>query len=233
MDIVRQEVVAGNRVDISEFGLFQALRHPEYILIEAEAAERYLMPPSVEVVFEAAITASDSEMPEVGGALYFIPDASFEEEANSPFALFEPTMVNEGVHFPGLLEVVVNEPKATEEESNIKIDTGTEKPTTLVEPELPETPETPEVPKSHEILVSPVTPVTLEPLITSEVPEAPSTPSTPKTLSTSEIPVVSEEREASVPRHQQKRPPIWIPILGGAVVALVAFLFSRQRGLEE
>lgn len=90
-------------------------RHPEYILIEAEAGERYLMPPSVEVVFEAAIMASNPETVEVGNALHFIPDASFEEEANSPFALFEPTLVNEGVHFPGLTEVVVNEPKAAEE----------------------------------------------------------------------------------------------------------------------
>ena len=81
IDIVRQEVVAGNRVDIGEFGLFQALRHPEYILIEAEAGERYLMPPSVEVVFEAAIMASNPETVEVGNALHFIPDCAAGSEA--------------------------------------------------------------------------------------------------------------------------------------------------------
>lgn len=188
MEIVRQEVVASNRVDISEFGVFQALKKPEYILVDPEVGERYLMPPSVEVVFEAALTASDPETPEVGHALHFIPDASFVEEANSPFALFEPTLVNEGVHFPGLTEVVVHEPKAAEE--GVETETDTDESATLDIPETSKVPETPE---------------------------------------TAEVPDIHEVNEVLVPSHQRKRPPIWIPILGGALVALVAFLFSRRR----
>jgi DNA-binding protein HU-beta len=196
MDIVRQEVVAGNRVDVSEFGLFQALRHPEYILIEAETGERYLMPPSVEVVFEPAIITSDSETPDVASSLHFIPDASFEEEANSPFALFEPTLVNEGVHFPNLTEVVVNEPKAAGKGYE------TEKPA------IPDTSEVPQMPQTSE---SHVTPVILD---TLEVPD---------------MVEVNEVSEPGIPSHQRKRLPLWIPILGGAVVALLALLFSRHR----
>ena len=44
MDIVRQELIAGNRVDVSEFGVFQALKQSEYILIDLGTGERYLMP---------------------------------------------------------------------------------------------------------------------------------------------------------------------------------------------
>lgn len=114
-----------------------------------------------------------------------------------------------------------------------------EEPVTL---EMPKPSIISEAQQEPAISITPELPEKLEPLITSEAPEAPSTPSTPsipstpstpKTLSTSETPAVTEEREPCVPNHQQKRPPIWIPILGGAVVALVAFLFSNRRESEE
>lgn len=210
-DIVRQEVVAGNRVGIGEFGLFQALRHPEYILIEAEAGERYLIPPSVEVVFEAAITASDSETLEVGSALHFIPDTSFEEEANNPFALFEPTLVHEGVHFPGLAEVFVNESKAVADGT----ETGTEEPATL------------NITDTFEVSG------TTETVDTSDTPKASDILKVSRTPETPQVPSIPETSEVSEPTHQQKRSSIWIPVIGGVVIAFMALLFSRQRLTEE
>ncbi len=201
MDIVRQELIAGNRVDISEFGVFQALKQSEYILIDLETGERYLMPPSVEVVFEAAIVASDFQTSEADHALHFIPDTSFEEEANSPFALFEPTLINEGVYFPGMTEVVINEPKEAGEELEV----------TSVIPETLDTVESLEssgIPNASETLEALETPETSE---TSETPEAPEVPSIPDLC------------------HQRRPPSIWIPIIGGAVVALVTFLLSRHK----
>ncbi len=210
MDIVRQELIAGNRVDISEFGVFQALKQQEYVLVDLEAGERYLMPPSVEVVFEAAVAYSDSEMIPDAKPLQVIPDAAFEEEANGSFALFEPTLINEGVYFPGLAEVVINEPKATGEEGGA--------PDTFDTPGTHDTPDTPDTPEISEI---------------PGTPEIPEIPGTPEMSDTPEFPEMNKEGEAIEPSRHCTRSLIWIPVIGGAVVALVAFLFSRRRDFGE
>ena len=72
IDTVVEELLAGNRVDISDFGLFQTRKQSEYILVDRETNERYLMPPSLEVVFEAAGVASDPAL--TSNIPHFLPE---------------------------------------------------------------------------------------------------------------------------------------------------------------
>ena len=124
IEIISQELITGNRVDISGFGLFQAKKQSEYILIDEGTGERYLMPPYVEVVFETAIGASGPEVP-AGNALNYIPDTALEEEANSSFSLFKPTLIAEGVIFPGLAEVVDSDTEVVDSDTEV-VDSDTE-----------------------------------------------------------------------------------------------------------
>src|SRR5690554_3775166 len=125
LDTVVEELMAGNRVDIGGFGLFQARKQSEYILVNREENERYLMPPTIEIVFEAAETidaidtsdTSDTSL-FVRDTIHFIPDESIEKEVNSSFMLFEPTLLNEGMQFPDLIEVYAYE--LEKERENLK-----------------------------------------------------------------------------------------------------------------
>src|SRR5690554_1374387 len=68
-----EELSEGNKVDIDDVGLFETRKHAEYILVDQESNERYLMPPSLEVVFTSTSPANDQP-------IFFIPDESMEKE---------------------------------------------------------------------------------------------------------------------------------------------------------
>src|SRR5690554_1058092 len=107
IDTIVDELNSGNSVDITDFGVFKTIKQPEYILIDQEVNQRHLMPPSIEILFEAAaITALDDNDTIYGSSsLNFLPDENLEKEANNSFLAFEPTLLNEGVRFSGLKEV--------------------------------------------------------------------------------------------------------------------------------
>lgn len=240
IDTVVEELLAGNRIDISDFGLFQTRKQSEYILVDREANERYLMPPSLEVVFEAAtITAA---LGSGDNPVRFLPDESLEKEVNSSFALFEPTLLNEGVQFPGMAEVHTNQ---LEEESEARDpeEEGVEIP--LAVENLP----------AHEESVAEEEPVVEEEpgeletrrieKIESEIVEG---PSAEEQLPAEDPPVEeqppveepkkepAEESQPAPPlrppvrRKPKKRSPVWIPVAGGAAIALaVLFFFKATR----
>ena len=107
IDTIVDELNSGNSVNITDFGVFKTIKQPEYILIDQEVNQRHLMPPSIEILFEAAaITALDDNDTIYGSSsLNFLPDENLEKEANNSFLAFEPTLLNEGVRFSGLKEV--------------------------------------------------------------------------------------------------------------------------------
>lgn len=107
IDTVIEELKAGNRLDIDDFGLFQTKKYSEYIFVDSDTNERYLMPPSLEIIFETYYHNTD--------IFYFIPDETLEKDINSSFSLFEPTLINEGVELTGISEVFSNQPKDKED----------------------------------------------------------------------------------------------------------------------
>jgi len=53
IEVLKSELLENNSVTIDDFGDFSTVKQSEYILIDRETKERYLMPPAVEVVFES------------------------------------------------------------------------------------------------------------------------------------------------------------------------------------
>lgn len=253
LDTIVEELMAGNRVDIGGFGLFQARKHSEYILVDGETNERYLMPPSLEIIFEAAMVTSDHVSAQ--DVMLFFPDESLEKEANSPFALFEPTLINEEVQFPGILEVYADErkdentemqqavieeepekaPEEKPENEGVRTSEAEIPRAVIPEAEIPEE-EVPgaeileeEVPEAEipeaEILGAEIPGAKI---LEVEVPEAVSTgkpkKDTEKSIENEPVP-----KAAVSVKKRKKRSSIWMPVIGGVAIALAVLFFSRPR----
>ncbi len=247
IDTVVEELLAGNRVDISDFGLFQTRKQSEYILVDRETNERYLMPPSLEVVFEAAGVASDPAL--TSNIPRFIPDESLEKEVNSSFALFEPTLLNEGVQFPGMVEVytdqLVEEGEARdpeEEEAELpRVEPVEEKILIPGEPAVEEVPSAvEEVPEELETFPAEKIEdeIGKEPPLEEPSVEVPPSEEPPVEEPPVEEPPMEEPREepedkpqpapvlrGPVRRRPKKKSPVWIPVAGGVAIALAVLFF--------
>lgn len=232
LDTIVEELMAGNRVDIGGFGLFQARKHSEYILVDGETNERYLMPPSLEIIFEAAMVTSDHVSAQ--DVMLFFPDESLEKEANSPFALFEPTLINEEVQFPGILEVYADERK----------DENTEMQQAVIEEEPEKAPE--EKPENEGVRTSeaeiPRAVIPEAEIPEEEVPgaeiqevEVPEAVSTGKPKKDTEKSIENEPvpKAAVSVKKRQKRSSIWMPVIGGVAIALAVLFFFKATRTEK
>lgn len=112
LEVVSTELKMNNPVVIDDFGTLKTDIQPEYILLDPETKERYLMPPSIEVVFEALFQENE-ETPLLRTG--FTPDEALYNDVNSSFTQFEPTPLNEGVQFPGIPEIIAEEPEEERE----------------------------------------------------------------------------------------------------------------------
>lgn len=101
---MKAELAENNPVTIDDFGEFSTLKQSEYILKDRETNERYLMPPAVEVVFAPSTQHTDqvAESLELG----FSPEEELNDSVNNSFTHFVPTLLKEGVSFPGIAEIV-------------------------------------------------------------------------------------------------------------------------------
>lgn len=227
LDTVVEELIAGNRVDIGGFGLFQARKQSEYILVKREENERYLMPPSIEIVFEAAEAVDVPDTSDTPGFLRdtirFIPDESIEKEVNSSFMLFEPTLLNEGVQFPGLLEVYDDERK----------DENTGMQQAVVEGEPEKAPE--EKPEDEGVRTSESASKTRSEDEIVKVSEEVSEAAIPEAVSIGKPEKETEKSIEKVPvskasvsgKKRKKGSSIWMPVIGGVAIALAVLFFSR------
>lgn len=108
LEAVSAELKLNNPVLIEGFGTLKTDIQSEYILVNPEMKERHLMPPSVKVVFESLLDEKEED-----ALVYadFIPDESLYKELNIAFMQFEPTLLNDGVQFPGVSEIIAGEPE--------------------------------------------------------------------------------------------------------------------------
>ena len=99
-NILAGQLSENNEVSIENFGVFNTHKNQEYILVDSETKERFLMPPEVVVSFEPFVNESSSS--ELISRISFEIDDSLKSSINSAFHNFEPTLINEGVEFSGV-----------------------------------------------------------------------------------------------------------------------------------
>lgn len=128
IEAVGTELKMNNPVVIDDMGTLKTDIQSEYILVKGEPKERYLMPPSIEVIFEPSSRGDDGN----SAVVDFTIDEALYKEMNSSFSPFEPTLLGEGVSFPDIPEFVDEE-----ESENDVLDA----PATQVEIYEPEEPE--------------------------------------------------------------------------------------------
>ena len=212
IDVVSTELKMNNPVIIDHFGTLKTDIQSEYILVNPETKERHLMPPAVEIIFDVlSLENGEDSLPDAG----FIPDEVLYNEVNSAFSQFEPTLLNEGVQFSGIFEIVDG---GQEEETGIEI------------PELSHL-EDEQILLSEDIFQSEPQ---LEPELEVEGPFMSDEP-VEKEL----IPQIqSADVELSPPRyrshrkmrHNKKIPSVWIPIAGGVAIVVAALFFFKGDG---
>lgn len=138
LEVVSTELKMNNPVIIDDFGTLKIDIQPEYILVNPETKERYLMPPAVEVIFEVP----SQENGENSSFVDFTLDEILYNEVNSSFSHFEPTPLDEDVGFPGIPEIVAGEPiedsEVEEPIESVEPDVFAEDPGTTGLPEITE-----------------------------------------------------------------------------------------------
>ncbi|RNC66967.1 HU family DNA-binding protein [Proteiniphilum sp. X52] len=203
LEVVSTELKMNNPVILDDFGSLKTDIQPEYILVNPETKERHLMPPAVEIVFEAFFHENGENTLFYAG---FTPDETLYDEVNSSFSQFEPTPLNEGVEFPGILEIVVGEQETDDKipESSLSREEQNVLPGEISHPELEV--ETPVVPNESQRRIASV-----------EVTEPDKSP------------------EQSPPRYRSHRglrnnkrtSSVWIPIAGGIAIVVASLFFSK------
>lgn len=104
-NILTEQLSESKVVSIENFALFGTQKNQEYILINSETGERYLMPPEVVVLFEP-YQDNDSESNQT---VVFEADELLKKGINGAFHNFKSTLINEGVEFPGIKVVTTQE----------------------------------------------------------------------------------------------------------------------------
>lgn len=54
VDALNEKLSENTQISIENFGVFKTRKNPEYISVNPETHERYLVPPAVEILFESA-----------------------------------------------------------------------------------------------------------------------------------------------------------------------------------
>lgn len=225
LEMVSTELKVNNPVVIDDFGSLKTDIQPEYILVDPETKERYLMPPTMEVVFESLFQENEENSLL---RISFTPDEALYDEVNNSFSQFEPTLLNEGIQFPGIPEIV-----AEEEQEEIEIIESPHLPGD--ESVLPEPSPEPEItPQPEQIPLS-------EPTSQSEVsfylkPEGDSNPipgiSKPIVVQTSRS-VIEQQSPPRTRSHRELRSnkrtsSVWIPIAGGIAIVMASLFFFKD-----
>lgn len=203
-NILKEQLSDNHVVTIEEFGVFTTQKNQEYILVNSETGERFLMPPEVIMVFEP-----DEELfPKQEGEEYLI---SFEEDdslksiINSAFQNFEPTLLNEGVELSGVPVITTEEPEPEIEEPEIEV--FPEVKEDVLEPEYPaEVPEDEDITKVDDPFIESVTGIN-----DTKPEEEPEKKHIEKRL-----------KPKSRSRNNSR---VMIPILGGVAIVLATLFF--------
>ena len=214
--VMKTELEENNPVIIDDFGKFFTHKQSEYILIDRETKERYLMPPAVGVVFESLVEKNEEALT---FNLFFTPEDSLNDSVNSSFSYFEPALLNEGVQIPGIPEVVAGEVDEVGQIGDVE---------QAGQPEQSEQIE--EIEKTAEVKQAE---------LGEEIPETKGLAQVETIPQATHSPQIRQAGKAEPNRHKRtkrkKTTALWIPIMGGVAIALAALFFFRglQPGESE
>lgn len=204
IEAVSAELKMNNPVVMEGFGTLKTDIRPEYILLDQETNERYLMPPDVEIIFDALPQENEENMLSHAG---FTPDEALYNEVNSSFSQFEPTRLNEDAHFPGIPEIVAG--NFEEETDTADLPDTVVSSVSSVSSDLPGLSDLPEESVTGDA-----------PEVLHEKIQHPVFPPGSRSRSRSRRELRSNKRTSSV----------WIPIAGGvAIVVASLFFFKGNR----
>lgn len=99
VELLIKELSDNNEVILDEFGAFTIEKKSEFISVNPDTGERYLMPPSIVLLFE-------SHLVETIPNFNFEVEESLKKNINSAFRNFEPTLLNESVTLESIDEVI-------------------------------------------------------------------------------------------------------------------------------
>ena len=199
--VVSQQLSDNERITIDDFGIFTTRKQREYIALLAETGQRFLVPPAIEIVFDAAFVPEEGK---TGARIHFTPDELLSEAVDAPFSSFEPVLLNEGVTFPNIPEIAV-EAEAVEV-------------------------------KPIEVQSVEESPVEAEPVEESPV-EAEAIEKESICDDLRDMQAIEEENNdlkhlSPASQLEQKKKeasfPVWVPIMGGMLIALVGFFLGRS-----
>ena len=234
--VMKTELEENNPVIIDDFGKFFTHKQSEYILIDRETKERYLMPPAVEVVFESLVEKNEEALT---FNLFFTPEDSLNDSVNSSFSYFEPALLNEGVQIPGIPEVVAGEVDEVGQIGDVE-QAGQPEQSEQIEV----TGEVEELEQAAQIQAAQIEEIEK----TAEVKQAEQGEEIPETKGLAQVetipqathsPQIRQAGKAKPNRHKRtkrkKTTALWIPIMGGVAIALAALFFFRglQPGESE
>ena len=229
-----------DKMDLAHIVSLLRKKHPE---IGEEDAGR-LLSEWITLVRESILREESIEIPHVGTfqckslsetggdekrfLIDFTPSDKLRRGANSYFAHFEPTLLNEGVTFNELPVVKMGEEQLVESNDNLLV-RPLATPTVQIAEQVSATEALPEVK---------VTPGPVEPDVPKELSE-PVDPDPPQKNVTNELaeslrqqPDTTRQRVVERSRkvkRGQKRSSIWVPIIGGvAIVVAGLFFFNRD-----
>ena len=202
--LLKEKLLENLPVSIDDFGIFSTCMRPEFISLNPETKERYLIPPAIEVVFEHAAYLADPDLPQIS----FEPEESLRESVNSSFACFEPTRINEGVQFPDIPEIIAEEYR--EEEIS-------EEPEEIDNPEISEKTDTLPVPEVFEEMeISEELTVFEEPV---------------QHLTNTQYERDERHHRPDHKRTKRKKTSAaWIPIMSGVAIVLAGLIFGASTG---
>lgn len=202
--LLKEKLLENLPVSIDDFGIFNTCLRPEFISRNPETKERYLIPPAIEVVFEHAAYLADPDLPQIS----FEPEESFRESVNSSFACFEPTLINEGVQFPDIPEIIAGEYREEEiSEEPEEIDNHEISEKTDILP-VPEVLEEMEITEELKAFNEPVQHITNTQYVRDDRYHRPDHKRT----------------------KRKKTSAVWIPIMGGVAIVLAGLFFGTSAG---
>ncbi len=203
LEIVRDELKMNNPVVFDDFAVLNTDIQPEYIRVDREKNERYLIPPTVTVVLETIFPESEED---VLPLVDFVPDENLYNEINGSFSQFEPTLLNEDMQFPGISEIIVGELETDEESAKLQYSQKKESLLSEYIYELIKEEDTKVLESSGQ-----------KTLVEGSIIK--------KKIETTEFPPPKHSPRRLL--RNRKTSPIWIPIAGGIVIIMASLFFFK------
>ncbi|MDD4777143.1 MAG: HU family DNA-binding protein [Fermentimonas sp.] len=226
--ILAEHLSDHNEVSIENFGVFRTHKYQEFILIDSDTGDHFLMPPEVDVTFEQYFDVA-SEAAETMPKISFETDDSLKSNINSAFQNFEPTLINVGVEFPGIEVITTGETEDLVEEAETGTVDGIKEADEIVEKTEIESDlevrETEVIVESNEIEDLPEI---TQPAYSEEEPILKPGPEPEP------IPDLQSERSLRPKTRSRKSSRVFVPVLGGVVIIMATLFFfngvaSRKR----